>query len=131
MHLADLEDYDKNHFKKDYGSQCPGQVSVNFYGDEKPTWALGLVSGENQKSKSELIVARKLDGGWEIRSVSGGSTSGAPVVWREPPGKHEGVWGDKTIHARNSVIVDCGYESWVVVYAWTDVQLGHVVDRKT
>ena len=118
VHLANLEDYDKTLFKKDHGTQCPGLVRVNFYGDEKPTWALVLISGENQKSKTELVVARKLEGGWDIRSIASGSTSGTPVVWREPPGKYEGVWGDKTIHARNPVIVYCGYESWVVVYAW-------------
>ena len=74
------------------------------------------MSGENEKSKAELFVVRKLDTRWDIRSIM--STSGTPVVWREPPGKYEGVWGDKVIHARNSVIVLCGYESWVVVYAW-------------
>jgi hypothetical protein len=118
VHLGDLQDDDKKFFQKDHGSQCPGLVRLNFYGDEKPTWALVLVSGENEKSKSELIVARKLEGSWEIRSISGGSTTGTPVVWREPPGKYEGVWGDKTIHARNPVIVYCGYESCMVIYAW-------------
>src|SRR6266403_4552319 len=126
VHAADLADYDKKLFKKDHGSHCPGLVRVNFYGDEKPTWALVLVSGENQKSKSELIVARKLEGGWDIHSISGGSTSGTPVVWREPPGKYEGVWGDKTIDARNPVIVYCGYESWVVVYAWNGKAIENV-----
>jgi hypothetical protein len=118
VHLADLQDDDKKFFKKDHGLKCPGLVRVDFYGDKKPTWALVLVSGENQKSKSELVVAHKLESGWDIRSITGGSTSGTPVVWREPPGKYEGVWGDKVIHARNSVIVYCGYESWMVVYAW-------------
>jgi hypothetical protein len=117
-HLADLQDDDKKFFQKDHGSHCPGLVRVNFYGDGKPTWALVLVSGQNQNSKSELIVARKLESDWDIRSITGGSTSGTPVVWREPPGKYESVWGDKPIHARNPVIVYCGYESWMVVYAW-------------
>jgi hypothetical protein len=116
VNLADLGDYDKKLFKKDHGTQCPGLVRVNFYGDEKPTWALVLMSGETQKSKAKLLVARKLDTDWDIRFIV--STSGTPVVWREPPGKYEGVWGDKAIHARNPVIVFCGYESWVVVYAW-------------
>jgi hypothetical protein len=103
-------------FKKDHGIQCPGLVRVNFYGDQKPTWALVLMSGETRKSKAELLVARKLDTNWDIRSLE--TTDGTPVVWREGPGKYDGVWGDKTVRARNPVIVFCGYESWVVVYAW-------------
>jgi hypothetical protein len=118
VHLADLQDDDKKFFQKDHGTHCPGLVRVDFYGDGKPTWALVLASGVNQKSKSELVVARKLEDRWEIRSIIGGSTTGTPVVWREPPGKYEGVWSDKTIHARNPVIVYCGYESWMVIYAW-------------
>ena len=116
--LADLDDYDKKLYTKDHGAHCPGLVRVNFYGDGKPTWALVLLSGYGQTSKAELVVARKLDTDWEIRSIHSLTSSGTPVVWREPAGKYEGVWGDKTIHARNPVIIFCAYESWAVVYAW-------------
>jgi hypothetical protein len=95
LNLADLDDYDKKIFKKDHGIQCPGLVRVNFYGDQKPTWALVLMSGETRKSKAELLVARKLDTNWDIRSLE--TTDGTPVVWREGPGKYDGVWGDKTV----------------------------------
>ncbi|HXN50750.1 MAG TPA: hypothetical protein VN943_02355 [Candidatus Acidoferrum sp.] len=117
--LADLDDYDRKLYKKDHGSRCPGLVKINFYGDGKPTWALVLISGTDpKKTKAELIVARQLDGEWDIRSLE--TTDGTPVVWREGPGKYEGMYGDgiKTIHATNPVIVFCGYGSWAIVYAW-------------
>jgi hypothetical protein len=122
--LADLDDYDKELFKKDHGTQCPGLIAVDFYGDHNPTWAIVLISGENPKREAQLIVARKLGTNWDIGSIT--STSGTPVVWSEPPGKYEGVWGDKAIHARNPVIVFCGYESWVVVYAWNGKEVEKV-----
>jgi hypothetical protein len=115
--LADLNDYHKKLYKKDHGSRCPGLVRVNFYGDGKPTWALVLIAGENPKRKAELIVARKLDNDWEIRSLE--TTDGTPVVWREGPGKYEDVYGKETIHATRPVIVLCHYESSAIVFAWT------------
>ncbi len=123
--LADLDNYKKKLYKKDHGSRCPGLVKVNFYGDGKPTWALVLIAGENPKRKAELIVARQLDGAWDIRSLE--TTDGTPVVWRDGPGKYEGLYvGDKTIHATNPVIVFCGYGSWAIVYAWNGKEVEKV-----
>ncbi len=124
---ADLDDYDKKLYKKDHGSRCPGSVKISFYGDGKPTWALVLISGTHpKKTKAELIVARQLDGEWDIRSLE--TTEGTPVVWREGPGKYEGLYGDgdKTIHATNPVIVFCGYESWAIVYSWNGKEVEKV-----
>jgi hypothetical protein len=114
--LADLDDYDRKLYKKDHGARCPGLVKVDFYGDAKPTWALVLISGQDPKRRAELVVARKLDADWEIRSLE--ITDGTPVVWREGAGKYDGMNDDKTIQARTPVIVFCGYESWAIVYAW-------------
>jgi hypothetical protein len=125
--LADLDDYDKKLYTKDHGSRCPGLVRINFYGDGKPTWALVLISGTDaKKTKAELIVARQLDGEWDIRSLE--TTDGTPVVWREGPGKYEGLYAenDKTIHATNPVIVFCGYESWAIVYSWNGKEVEKV-----
>lgn len=116
--LADLDDYDKKLYKKDHGPRCPGLVRINFYGDGKPTWAIVLISGTDpKKTKAELIVVRQVDGEWDIRYLE--TTDGTPVVWREGPGKYEGLYGDgeKMIHATNPVIVFCGYESWAIVYS--------------
>ena len=114
--LSDLDNYDRKLYKKDHGARCPGLVKVDFYGDAKPTWALVLISGQDPKRRAELVVARKLDADWEIRSLE--VTDGTPVVWREGPGKYDGMNDDKTIQARTPVIVFCGYESWAIVYAW-------------
>ena len=125
--LVDLDDYDKKLYKKDHGSHCPGLVKINFYGDGRPTWAMVLISGEGpQHLKAELIVARQLDAEWEIRSLE--TTDGTPVVWREGPGKYEGLYGEnvKTIHATNPIIVFCGYESWAIVYSWNGKEVEKV-----
>src|SRR6266568_2321667 len=105
--LVDLEEYNRKLYQKDHGTRCPGLVRVNFYGDGKPTYALVLIAGENPKRKAELIVARQVGGGWEIRSLS--TTDGTPVVWREGPGKYDDMYGEKKIRAKNPVIVLCWY----------------------
>lgn len=115
--LADLDEHDRKLYKKDHGIRCPGLARVNFYGDGKPTWAVVLIAGENPKRKAELVVARLGADGWEIRPLE--TTDGTPVVWREPPGKYEDLYGKKTIQAANPVIMFVGYESWAVVFAWT------------
>ena len=114
--LADLDEYDRKLFQKDHGSRCPGLVKVDFYGDGKPTWALVLISGENPKRKAELVVARQIGDTWETRSLE--TTDGTPVVWREGPGKYDGMSAPNTIRAKNPVIVFCGLESWAILYAW-------------
>ena len=115
--LADLDEYDRKLFQKDHGSRCPGLIKVDFYGDGKPTWALVLISGENPKRKAELVVARQIGDTWETRSLE--TTDGTPVVWREGPGKYDGMSEPNTIRAKNPVIVFCGLESWAILYAWT------------
>lgn len=115
--LADLTEFDRKLFQKDHGTHCPGVARVNFYGDGKPTWALVLISGENPKRKAELVVARQVEDRWEIRSLD--TTDGTPVVWREGPGKYDGMSEPNTIRAKNPVIVFCGLESWAIVYIWT------------
>ncbi len=102
----------------------PRPVKVNFYGDGKPTWAVVLISGENPKRKAELVIARQIDQGWEIRSF--GTTDGTPVVWRERPGKYEDLYEKKTIRAKWPVIVFCDLESWEVVLAWTGKEVEKV-----
>jgi|SRR6267378_6233867 len=116
--LADLDEYDRKLFQKDHGSRCPGLVKVDFYGDGKPTWALVLVGdGKPSQRKAELVVARQTGEGWEIRSLD--TADGTPVVWRQGPGKYEGMSEPATIRAAHQVIVFCGYESWAILYAWT------------
>jgi hypothetical protein len=113
----DLDKHDRELFQKEHGARCPGLVSVDFYGDGKPTWALVLVSENGPKRKVELVVAHKVADRWEIRCLE--TTDGAPVVWREGPGKYNDVYGEKTIRAAHPVIVLRGYESWAILYAWT------------
>jgi hypothetical protein len=127
MHIissVDLDEHDRKLFQKGHGTRCPGLVRINFYGDGKPTWAAVLIAGENPKRKVELVVVRQVADGWEIRSLE--TTDGTPVVWREPPGKYQDLYGKKTIQAANPVIMFVGYESWAVVFAWTGKEVEKV-----
>jgi hypothetical protein len=117
LRLTDLSAHDRNLFQKEHGNRCPGFVKVDFYGDGKPTFALVLISMETPKKTAELIVATQIAGGWDIHLLE--KTDGAPVVWSQGPGTYTDVYGQKTIHSANRVIVLCGYESWAILYAWT------------
>jgi hypothetical protein len=123
--IDDLSEYKRKLFKKHRSSHCPGLVKVNFYGDGKPTWAFVLISGENPNRKAQLVVAHQVDDTWETRLLS--TTDGTPVVWRDGPGKYEGLYyEEKTIRAQWPVIVFCGLESWAVLYAWTGKEVEKV-----
>jgi hypothetical protein len=116
--LSDLDEHDRGLFRKDHGNSCPGLVSVDFYGDGKPTLALVLASGEGVGQKAELVVANKVGENWRTVLLDTAGSS-IPVVWRQKPGKYTDVYGKKTIRATKPVIVFCGYESWAILYAWT------------
>jgi hypothetical protein len=77
-------------------------VKVDFYGDDKPTWALVLLDADGPTSKAHLIL----------------DAVPAPVVWSEGPGDYRDVYEETGVLARNSVIVLAGYESWAILYAW-------------
>jgi hypothetical protein len=111
--LADLSEDDRNFFRKD-----PGLVSVDFYGDRKPTWALVLIARQGSRRQAELVVARKTGEAWAIRTLDTAGEA-VPVVWRQGPGEYDDVYGNKKIRATRSVVVLCGYESWAILYAWT------------
>jgi hypothetical protein len=116
--VSDLTEFHRKLWRKDHGARCPGLVRVNFYGDGKTTYAAVLIVGENPKRTAELVVARLTDQGWETRSLE--KTDGTPVVWREGPGKYEGLYQEsQTIRAKYPVIIFCGYESWSILYSWT------------
>lgn len=121
VRLADLDDYDRKLYQKDHGTRCPGLVRVNFYGDGKPTWALVLTAGKGTEQKAELVVACQVGNNWEIRTLE--KTDGTPVVWREGPGKYDGMNEEKPLRAKNPVIVFCGYGSWAILYAWTGTEV--------
>jgi hypothetical protein len=123
--LTDLSEDDRHLFQKDHGGQCPGLVNVDFYGDGKPTWALVLIGKVGSKSKAELVVAHKVREAWETTLLDTAQDS-APVVWSQGPGQYQDVYGKKKIRALGPVIVFCGYNSWAIVYAWTDKEVAKV-----
>jgi hypothetical protein len=122
--LADLDEYDRELWRKNHGVRCPGLVKVDFYGDGKPTWALVLIMGGNPVRKAQFVVAHRAADKWETRTLE--TTSGTPVVWREPPGTYRQFDGAKKILARNSAIAFVGLESWAIVYAWDGKKVMHV-----
>ena len=124
--LSDLNEDDRSFFREDHGDTCPGLAKVDFYGDGKPTFAMALLTKNEQKEKykTKLVLARRMARGWETTLLD--ATDGpVPVVWGEEKGVFKDVYGRKEIHANHAVIVFCGYESWAIVYAWTN----HKVDK--
>jgi hypothetical protein len=124
VRLAALKSDDRRFFQTDHGNACPGLVSVDFYGDGKPTVALVLVAGDGPTEVAKLVVAHRVTDRWRASLLETAMLS-VPVVWSQPPGRYDDVYGNKTIQATRPVIVFCGYESWSIVYAWK----GDYVDK--
>jgi hypothetical protein len=122
--LDDLQDDDRRFFQSDHGKSCPGLVRVDFYGDGLPTLAFVLVTKGSVNERTDLVVAHQVGQKWGMSRLGTGGPN-APVVWRQPPGKYQDVYGNKSIRAIRPVIVFCQYESWAVLYAWS----GHGVDK--
>jgi hypothetical protein len=116
---ADLNPDDSTLFRKDHGDECPGLARVNFYGDGKPTRAIILITARGSHAKTGLILAHKVGTEWQTETLEAFAEVGSAVVWGEGPGTYDDLSEPKTIHARNPVIIFCGYEAWARLYAWT------------
>jgi hypothetical protein len=114
--LTDLRDEERNVFLSEHGSDCPGLVSVDFYGDGEPTFALVLL--EEKSKTAELFVAHKAKTGWNVRLLENADARPVPVVWQDRAGKYDDVYGEKSVRAKHPVILLCGYGSWAILYAW-------------
>jgi hypothetical protein len=123
--LADLQDDDRGFFQKDHNNSCPGLVKVDFYGDGKPTLALVLIGNGEGKDSSVLVVAHQVESAWNISALATGGPT-VPVVWSLPPGEYQDVYGTKTLRATRSVIVFTKYESWGILYAWTNKRVAKI-----
>lgn len=99
-------------------------VDVDFYGDRKPTLALVLIVNSGGSLSTELVVAHEVAQKWKTVSMDTAKSTIA-VVWSEPPGKYEDVFGEKKIRATRPVIVFCEYNAWAILYAST----GRRVDK--
>ena len=122
---SDLGEDDKALFQKGHGGSCPGLVKVDFYGDGKPTLALALTTNSVAKGKTELVLAHQVGAEWKTITLA--TTDGpVPVVWSQKPGEYRDVYGEKKIRATSPVIVFCGYESWAVLYAWTNNRVAKI-----
>jgi len=118
--LPDVGEDDRGFFQKDHGDACPGLVKVDFYGDGKPTLALVLTKKGVKAEQTELVVAHRVQEQWRMAVLGTGNPSPyAAVVWSQPPGQYQDIYGEKTVRATWPVIVFCKYEAWAVLYAWT------------
>jgi hypothetical protein len=123
VRLSNLDQDDRGFFQKDHGDACPGLVKADFYGDGKPTLALVLITKGGKGKKAELVLAHRVGGRWATRMLDTANAAPLPVVWSQPPGKYRDVYGTKEIRATRSVIIFAGYESWAILYAWTDNEI--------
>ena len=120
--LADLDEHYKDLFQKEHGSQCPGLVSVDFYGHDEPTWALVLISGDGPQRIVEFLVARKGPKAWEFLSLD--KTRGTAVVWSERPGRYQNNMGREVTWAVKAVVVVRQYPTrGTIAYAWVGNKL--------
>ena len=125
MGVSDLGEYDKGLFQKDHGGSCPGLVTVDFYGDGKPTLALELTTKTVANGKTELVLAHEVGADWKIITLD--TTDGpTPVVWSEKPGEYKDVYGEKKILATRPVIIFCVYSSWTILYAWANSRVAKI-----
>ncbi len=81
--LSDLQEDDRGFFQADHGNSCPGLVSVDFYGDGKPTLALVLTASGGTNQNAQLVGAHQV----------GGSL---------PPGSYHDVYGKRTMSDETS-----------------------------
>src|SRR5258708_8541876 len=116
--LSDLSEEDKQLYQKEHSDSCPGLVKVDFYGDDKPTFALPLTTQSQPYPTTNLVLPHRPDSNWEVTTLNK-ADGPIPVVWSEKPGEYKSVYQHK-IRATRPVIVFCGYSSWAVLYAWTN-----------
>jgi len=116
--LSDLNDSDKQLFQKEHGDSCPGLAKVDFYGDNKPTFALALTTKSETYPKTRLVLAHQVETRWKVATLDK-ADGPVPVIWSDKPGEYKGVYQHK-IHTTRPVIVFSGYSSWAVLYAWTN-----------
>lgn len=53
-------------FQQEHGSQCPGVVSVDFYGDGRPTFGVVLLASEAGTRKAQLVIAAEVQNAWKL-----------------------------------------------------------------
>jgi hypothetical protein len=117
---SELDSVDKQLFSKDHPDGCPGLTRVDFYGDGTPTLALVVIANDDPKKVAKLIVAHQIGTQWQtlvLESTNGGPI---PVVWSQPAGEYRDIDGNKVIRASKPVIVFTAYESWSILYAWSN-----------
>jgi len=120
-----LDEDDRTYFSKSHGLKCPGAVKVNFFGENKETYALLLKLKEINcrpygTPKHVLIITlNKNEKNWELIKIDDLKSLDTPVIWSEPKGKYEDVYGKKKIQAKFSAILLAYYESSAILYYWT------------
>jgi hypothetical protein len=124
--FSDIEEDDRNLFRSDHSGSCPGITKLDFYGDGQPTVAM-VLRAKRGKAPVKLVLAHQAKTRWDTRLLdTGDSPPDAPVVWNQPPGDYQDIYGEKQIRAKKPVIVFCKYESWAIVYAWTGASVRKV-----
>jgi hypothetical protein len=114
----DLEPYARQLFIHDHGAACPGLVRLAFFGKGRASLAISLVRG----SQGRLVLAeQETQGSWRIRQLD--ETTGAAVVWAEPPGMSRDVYGEKVLRHSNEGLVWCRLEAWAILYAWVNARV--------
>jgi hypothetical protein len=99
--LAALNESDKTLFIKDHGTDCPGLVRGDFFGDGKLSIAFVLITETPFKDKARLVVGRQTSAAWELMPVDSAQGS-VPVVWKQEAREYQDVYGEKKAHVHSS-----------------------------
>jgi hypothetical protein len=87
---------------------------------------VGLAFGRKGRpeAKTRARCGPQLGNTWDIRSLD--TADGAVAVWRQGPGKYEGMYEGKLIRAKNPVILIADYGSFTILYAWTGKEVERI-----
>ena len=82
---------------------------------------MGLAFGRKGKPEAKTRAGCGPSTGERLGYSLIGHADGAVAVWREGPGKYEGMYEEegKPIRAKNPVILISDYGSFIILYAWT------------
>ena len=118
-----LDSYDRSLFIEEFGEACPGKVKINFFGNDKLTFALLLINRSLTPHKVELIIAKEDKKDWDFVFIEETDVSLVPVIWSEPAGEYEDYLQENKIVSKYPVLLLVRYEAWAILYYWTGTEV--------
>lgn len=108
-------------YKQEVTGGCPGVASADFFGEGHSSYAVVLKAVRSGAAVYRLVVVRR-DAArrWTVQQLEEIKNDSAPAVFAEPPGTYESISDDKVLTSTRPVIHLVGYESWSIIFGWTE-----------